>query len=160
MTRRAIALDCVYTRYADDLYISGRRSESVDQLHSFALKTIGAELPFLEVNEKKTQNLSRKRRMTVTGVRISSERRISLGREVKRSIRSRVHLAIKGELDYLLLPELRGMLAHAKSIEPSFYSALVRKFGSDSIFHLMKSSDGVARPPGGVDFTLEKAHTQ
>jgi len=144
MTQRAISHHCVYTRYADDIYLSGRSREDVQAMEGVFLELTEEMLPFLRVNQRKTQHLSRKRRMSVTGINITTERKLSVGRELKRSLKTRVFLALNGELDPTEISELRGMLSHVSSVEPTFVENLNKKFGADEVRSLINPS-GSAR---------------
>lgn len=130
----------VYTRYADDIYISNTSKESIEAMEVAFFETFARRLPYLKVNKKKTQRLSRKRRMSVTGVNITPQRRLSVGRDLKRSLKTQVFLATRGKLPLDEMSVLTGMLAHVRSIEPTFIEILVRKFGADSMRLLMGPS--------------------
>jgi len=123
-----------YTRYADDLHISAKKQDVIGSIVPKIIKLIHEiNSPRLRVNHKKTIHTSRKHRMMIAGLTISSERKISIGRERKREIKS---LVFKYTNDQLKEPEiqyLRGMLAYIKSVEPSFIKRLQKKYTSSVI---------------------------
>ncbi|HEV2489401.1 MAG TPA: retron St85 family RNA-directed DNA polymerase [Candidatus Acidoferrales bacterium] len=119
-----------YTRYADDLYFSTNRPNVLAPL----LEEIRADLrgrkhPALQVNNDKTVFTSRKRRKLVTGVVITPEGRLSLGRKRKRYIKSLLFRHGRGELSAEQRNYLSGFLSFARSVEPSFIQSLKRKYG-------------------------------
>ena len=126
----------VYSRYADDIYFSSRQRDVLGSLESSARHLISSLAPDLRLNETKTIRTSRKRRVVVTGLVVTSEHKVSLGRDKKREIRSRVFLWSCGRLDVDLIPELRGWLNYVADAEPSFISSLQRKFGADLVTRL------------------------
>jgi len=80
-----------YTRYADDVTFS---SNQPNLLRAFEkeLRTIVADLesPRLRFKPRKTIMLSRKSERRVTGLVLSNEGKVSLGRARKRHLRSAV----------------------------------------------------------------------
>jgi len=118
-----------YTRYADDLYFS---SSQPGILYNVCKKTeeVIAETasPRLKLNSKKTYHGSRKRRMVVTGLRITPDAKVSVGRELKRRIRVAANKALHKKLDPKELGWLHGMLAYVSSIEPSFTDRIRSKY--------------------------------
>lgn len=141
MTALAERMSGTYTRYADDIYVSSRSQEVVRKLEEAFLYKAAKLLPFLRVNTQKTQQLSRKRRISVTGVNITSQRKLSIGREIKRSLKTKVYLALEGQLDREEFSALRGMLAHVSSVEPTFIDSLGKKFGAGRLSLLLASRD-------------------
>ncbi|MGR4895160.1 retron St85 family RNA-directed DNA polymerase [Stenotrophomonas sp. LARHCG68] len=131
------SLDCIYTRYADDIYISGRSRENQRRSVQLFLEAAKILLPFLEINNNKTQNLSRKRRITVTGLILTTDRKISIGRDLKRSLKTQVFLFSANPTNASDASSLRGMLAYANGVEPEFIISLRRKFGGDLIDRIL-----------------------
>lgn len=132
----------IYSRYADDLYFSAVESGVLGGILE-EVKEVVKSIPYprLSVNGGKTRHMSRRRRMTVTGVVLPSDSAngVSVGRRKKRLIRALVH-----RWDRLTEEEkqsLRGVLANARSIEPALINRLVLKFGSS----VMQAVRGEAR---------------
>lgn len=116
-----------YSRYADDLTFS---SLSKDTLVHFP-DLIGAianslEYPTLRVNERKTYAGSRASRRTITGVNITPNNELSVGRNRKRNIRAMHHRLVQGKLDHEEVARLTGKIAFVEHIEPGFASKLKR----------------------------------
>jgi retron-type reverse transcriptase len=124
----------VYSRYADDICLS----TSTPNVLASLLDEIRSDLkrrqsPTLRINEGKTSFCSRKRRRLVTGLVLSRDRKVSLGRKRKRHIKSLVFRHLRGELSPEERASLRGLLAYVRSVEPSFTEALHRKYGTAAI---------------------------
>jgi RNA-directed DNA polymerase len=97
--------------------------------------------PTLTINNEKTSFTSRKRRKLVTGLVLTPEGNISLGREKIRQLRSLVFRSIHNELSVEQLTYLRGMIGYVRSVEPELIERLrlkfERKFGVDAIAPLI-----------------------
>jgi len=122
-------LGCTYTRYADDLYISTRTPNTLGCAEAALRKIVAERTPRLKINEKKTINVSKKTTRVVTGLVITPDRRVSLGRELKRSIKTQVYLSSIGALGPEKTSRLGGLLAYVRDVEPDFFIALCAKFG-------------------------------
>ncbi|MBN8214529.1 MAG: retron St85 family RNA-directed DNA polymerase [Xanthomonadales bacterium] len=129
----ASANDVTYSRYADDIYFSCAKANTLHDLEREARKIIIEMTPALRLNEQKTLHTSRKRKVLISGVGITSTRKLSIGRNLKRSIRTQVFLWSMGSLPAENFPKLRGLLNFANDIEPEFLASLHRKFGDDLI---------------------------
>lgn len=123
-----------YSRYADDLYFSTNKPNVLEKI----LEELKAEIsnmsyPRLRINHKKSVFTSRKRQRKVAGVTLTSDKKLSIGRQRKRAIKSMVHEFKIGTLARDKASYLRGLLAYVQSIEPSFINALERKYGAETI---------------------------
>jgi RNA-directed DNA polymerase len=119
-----------YSRYADDVYFS---TDTPNILRT-VLEDLKDDLrrhksPTLQINDAKTIFVSRKARKIVTGLVVTPDGKISLGRKRKRFIRSQIFRRSRGELRPDEISALQGMLAYAGSVEPSFLESLRRKYG-------------------------------
>ena len=115
----------IYTRYADDLTLSTSKRNLLREMER-AIRKILKELsyPTLTINEDKTIHSSKKHQRRVTGLVLSSQGRVSLGRNRKRDIVAAVHHALNGRLESKEVEKLKGQLAFAFDVEPEF---LVRR---------------------------------
>jgi RNA-directed DNA polymerase len=123
-----------YTRYADDLCFSsdepGVLSGLLRDLRKFLDETGG---PALTLNDEKTAFTSRKRKRIVTGIILTPDGKLSLGRPIKRKIRTLVYLFVSNKLDGAQAAYLRGFLAYARSVEPTFIDSLRTKYGDAAL---------------------------
>lgn len=123
-----------YTRYADDLSFSSARSEDLAAVEEVVIKWCArSKSPKLTVNASKTVRASKGESRRVTGLVLTNDRKVSLGRDAKRRIRARVHHFVVGRLKEGELPKLRGMLCYVNSVEPSFLDRLRAHYGSEVI---------------------------
>ncbi|AZB70275.1 retron St85 family RNA-directed DNA polymerase [Cereibacter sphaeroides] len=124
----------IYTRYADDINISSKCPGALREVEDFVRDASGAfEYANLVINERKTAYLSRKYRRSITGVNVTPEGRLSIGRDRKREIKSLVHQCVMGTLQVDMLWRLGGLIAFSSDVEPHFVDALKNKYGADVI---------------------------
>lgn len=124
----------VFTRYADDLFISAYEKDILVAVEG-ELRVLVAQhvAPKLALKESKTIHLSRAGHRSITGLVITPQGNISLGRERKREIRTLTHLALQKKTDGLVTQRLIGLLAFALDNEPEFVGSLSKKFNLDVI---------------------------
>lgn len=130
-------LRVTYTSYADDLSFSARSSDQLaaveKMVHALCEKI---DSPKLTLNAKKTVRVSKKKSRKVTGLVLSNDGRVSLGRDQNRRIRASVHHYLNGKLSREDALRLRGMLAYVKSVEPEFLNRLRLKYGGEAIHRI------------------------
>jgi RNA-directed DNA polymerase len=118
---RAAQHGAIYTRYADDLTFS---TPAPGVLNAFPdiVRELASQLPYprLAVNEDKTIFSSRAGRRVITGVTLTNDQCLSIGRERKRAIRAMYHHMLRGTLDDDAQQVLRGLIAFAEDVEPGF----------------------------------------
>jgi RNA-directed DNA polymerase len=133
--------DVTYTRYADDLFFStntpNRLSGVLDEVRHYLS---GCNSPRLTLNEEKTVFASRKRRRMVAGLILTSDGKVSLGREKKRYVKGLIHGYTTNTLSAEQESYLRGMLSYCKSVDQAFFEALYEKYGEEVITALRESS--------------------
>lgn len=128
-----------YTRYADDLFFSCK----IPNVLSILLEKIKSNLrerewPNLRINKGKTIFSSMKRRRVAAGIVLTQDGELSIGRVMKRRIRTLVYLYSRGDLSRDRISFLRGYLAYVQSVEPKMIVRLKNKFGEgtiDELFH-------------------------
>lgn len=136
----SICSDCgvIFTRYADDITLSGRSIASLleveSRIRTIVLQTVS---PSLRFNDSKRGIYTRGMKRMVTGLKITPEGLVSLGRERKRAISAALHHYSLGREPSGGLEVLRGWLAFANSAEPAFLESLRRKYGGvvDNVLH-------------------------
>ena len=134
-------LNITYTRYADDLTFSTNTR--------YALFSIPEQVAMLlnelftgriNINKRKTIFTSKAHNRHVTGVGLSSENKLSLGRAKKRYLKHLVHQFTLSLLADEEISHLQGWLAHAKHIEPTFIESLTNKYGKDIIHKIFETN--------------------
>jgi hypothetical protein len=131
----------VYTRYADDMSFSSSEPNALFRIPSMVEDVLAVEAsPRLQINNKKTILSSRKHRRMVTGVILTSDKKISIGRKKKRWLRSACFKFINGDLTANEASRLRGYLSFVHSVEPQVIVGLKKKFGEASINRILRQS--------------------
>ncbi len=130
MSEKAAKEVVTYTRYADDLTFSAKRTGYLQPIEKLVRKTLGEiEFPRLRLNDEKTVLATKKYRRVVTGLTLTNDGKISIGRERKKLIRAMVNRSITGSLDDENTQRLIGFLAFAHDAEPEFVLRLKLKYG-------------------------------
>lgn len=128
-----------YTRYADDLSFSSKHSEVLAEAEMAVVDFCArSKSPALAVNEAKTVRLSKRDSRRVTGLVLTNDDKVSLGRETKRQIRAQMHHFVLGRLKDEEILKLRGMLAYVNSVESAFMHRLRKKYGDDAVYNCLK----------------------
>lgn len=128
LTKITQADNVVYTRYADDITLSSN-SNDILKKYPFLVQDLTKilEYPKLKINDKKTVFASRAGHRFITGVTLTNDQNLSIGRERKRLIRAMYHRMQLGLLDYNEIQKLQGLIAFAENIEPGFTIWLTKK---------------------------------
>lgn len=117
-----------YTRYADDLTLSSKRAGVLAKYPELISEIVRQlEYPTLALNDGKTVFASRAGLRLVTGITLTPDHSLSIGRERKRVIRAMFHRNSMGLLNADEQEKLAGLLAFADSIEPGFSARLTKE---------------------------------
>jgi retron-type reverse transcriptase len=137
---RCRELSVVYSRYADDLYFSTTEPNLMGVLLIELKKDIKRrKSPRLSLADEKTVYTSRKHKRLVTGLVLTSDKKVSIGRAKKRYIKSMVYRFMNKQLRDVEVSYLRGYIAYVNAVEPSFIDLLERKYGKECITALRQS---------------------
>lgn len=90
----------------------------------------------IKVNLKKTVLSSKAHNRHVTGITLSNDGKLSVGREAKRKLSASIHHFIMRKLSVEEILKLKGNLAHTAFIEPIFLDRMIKKYGSNAITEL------------------------
>jgi len=128
-SRIAQAEEVTYTRYADDLYFSTNQPNVLQGILGSVRESLNVGRgPTLRINDRKTAFSSRKRRRLAAGLVLTSDRKISIGRHKKRMLKALVNKLKHKELGPERVAHLRGWIAYLRSVEPTFVTALEKKY--------------------------------
>jgi len=131
----------IYTRYADDMFISAFEPNKLKDVPA-RVAELAAWFPYatLRINRNKTAQLSRKYRRTVTGLVLTPDGNVSIGRGVKRKLRSDIfrYCQAPDECDPVERSRIAGKIAFARDVEPKFFDRLVAKYGAATIERIVK----------------------
>ena len=123
-----------YTRYADDMTFSAKRTgflTGVEKAVRHALASL--RYPRLYLNDDKKILATKKYKREVTGLILTNDNRVSLGRDKKRLLRAQIHHFKMGNLDRRASMALAGHMAYAFDVEPSFFARMERVFGKETL---------------------------
>lgn len=133
------SIGVVYTRYADDLTFSTQFKNRLADVPRIVKKTLREKGYYnIQVNDQKTVFSSKGHNRHVTGVTITNDGRLSLGRNRKRLISSMVHHYSLGKLSDVDKERLKGLIAYGGYIEPEFVERLKAKYSEEVIQNIIK----------------------
>jgi RNA-directed DNA polymerase len=116
------------TRYADDFTFSSNNREVLeDCIREVTYICEKSNSPKVHINTRKTSLIGKGSHQKVTGLTLTTDGNVSIGREKKREIRSLYYRRKNNTLPADLEGYLDGWLAYIKSVEPSFYNKLRNK---------------------------------
>lgn len=139
-----------YTRYADDMTFSAERTGNLSVVDGILRSVINQMTsPKLVINREKTVLVTKRYHRQITGLVVSLDGRVSLGRDRKRSIRAAIHHFKLGKLDRVQQVRLAGLLAFANDVEPEFFTRMERVYGKDVLDELKKTMQDYRRPRTG-----------
>lgn len=123
-----------YTRYADDLTMSSNKRGSLFDYPPLVKKFLNElDYPSLKINHSKTVFLSKKDNRHITGLVLTNDGRLSIGRKKKRHIKGLVYKYTKNLLDEELIKYLHGYISFCMDVEPTFIESIERKYGSSTL---------------------------
>ena len=127
-----------YSRYADDLTFSTNLKNNLFDLPEIVeIKLLQLYEGAINLNKSKTTFSSKARNRHVTGLVLTNDGKISIGRAKKRFIKHLIHQFIMGKLDEKAISYVSGYLNFINDVEPSFINSLKRKYAEDIIDKLM-----------------------
>lgn len=128
-----------YTRYADDITFSTKDKDILFSVPNIVRKNLRKTVPGLSVNELKTTYSSKAHNRHVTGVTLTCDNKLSLGRAKKKYISSLIHKFKMGLISVDDLSYLKGMISFSRHIEPIFILRMRKKYGDDIIRKIIGS---------------------
>ncbi|MBA6066291.1 retron St85 family RNA-directed DNA polymerase [Pseudomonas mosselii] len=130
----------IYSRYADDLTFSSNERGATLKIQDFIQGTL-KELPNLNLilNTDKTIHASKKNQRRVTGLILSNDNKVTIGRDKKRLISAMIHRFSHNELNSKEIMHLQGLVSFAQHIEPLFVAKLRGKYSTKLITELLRS---------------------
>jgi RNA-directed DNA polymerase len=118
------------TRYADDITLSANSIENLLQAERELRQVVGSSLhPRLTFNDSKRGLFTTAGRRLVTGLVLTPDGKVSLGRERKRKISAALHhISVGRNVAHAHREETRGWLAYANGVEPAFVVSMAVKY--------------------------------
>lgn len=128
-----------YTRYADDLTFSSNCKDILFEIPGIVEKALfDIYKGNIVINKSKTIFSSKAHNRHVTGITLSNDDSLSIGRNKKRILSASLHYYTLGRLTKEEIQKLKGYLAFSFYIEPNLESKLIRKYGKECLDNLMK----------------------
>jgi hypothetical protein len=129
MSAQASSDGVTYTRYADDLTFSTDRKNILKSFPNHVKRLIGeVGCPPFRINTRKTVHASRAGKRIVTGLVLTPDGHLSVGRDRKHLARAMFHRAAQGQLSDKEISRLEGLLAFIDSVEPGFSDRLRKRY--------------------------------
>lgn len=136
-----LPLDVRYSRYSDDISISCNSPDALVEAENIIRKLVrDCTHPRLSFNEDKRVAVGRSTSMTVTGLTLTNQGGVSVGRERKRGVRAGVLRFLSGKMPDEEAIRLKGELAFVLSVEPDFRKVLINTYGASAYRILPKQS--------------------
>lgn len=134
LSQHTILKNIHYTRYADDLTFSCNNKDDLLNMPSLTKKVLHELFQGrIIVNDLKTKLISPGVNKFVTGITLTPQGNLSIGRKRKRLIFGLIYRYSTRSLSTEECNYLRGLLAFAKHIEPKLIQRLTKKYSIDVI---------------------------
>jgi len=128
-----------YTRYADDLIFSTNIKNVLFEIPNIVSSVLENETQGqIKINNSKTVFSSKAHNRHITGVTLTNDNKLSVGRARKRLISSMIHKFLYELLDQDDILKLQGFISYANFIEYDFYQRMCRKYGADNLLRIKK----------------------
>lgn len=128
-----------YTRYADDLTFSTNVKNILFDIPSLVKEQLLLHFDTsISINETKTVFSSKAHNRHVTGITLSNNETLSIGRKRKRYISSLIHQYSLGILASEDVNYLQGLLSFAFDIEPEYIKRMEKKYSNKILEQLRK----------------------
>lgn len=135
--------EIIYTRYADDLTFSSNKKGVLFTLLKDLRIIINEEFNYkIVLNESKTVFSSKAHNRHVTGVTLTNNNKLSIGREKKRYISALIHKFKNNKLSVDDIYHLKGLLSFVSHIEDDFVEKMNIKYGSATMISIFRYQFG------------------
>ncbi|HHQ6594781.1 TPA: retron St85 family RNA-directed DNA polymerase [Serratia fonticola] len=135
-------IDIKYTRYADDLTFSSNIPGILSTIPQSISRILKEKFSGqILVNHQKTVFSSKAHNRHVTGITITNDEKLSIGRNRKKYIKHLINQYKYNLLDSDTIYHLKGMISFSNHIEPEFVNSLRKKYSStliDEIIEVIK----------------------
>ncbi|EIX9148762.1 TPA: retron St85 family RNA-directed DNA polymerase [Klebsiella oxytoca] len=132
-------INVIYTRYADDLTFSCNDPNILPTLPEFISRVLKEKFSGkILVNHQKTIFSSKAHNRHVTGITITNDEKLSIGRYRKRYIKHLINQYKYNLLDTEAIYHLKGMISFSNHIEPDFLNSLRKKYSSNLIDEIIE----------------------
>ena len=130
-----------YSRYADDISFSSNTKGILFNFPKLVEETLKSEgYGNIKINKDKSVFSSKGHNRHITGVTLSNDGSLSVGREKKRLFSAAIHKYSIDKLEESEIDILRGHLSFAFFIEPQFKERMEKKYGKRNLKKLIHKS--------------------
>lgn len=143
-----------YTRYADDIIVSGKSEEQMHLLIPKITELLDAEFgKGMKLNSNKTKFIRPGEKVRILGVAILPNGKVSVDGRLKKHSETAMHLLLKDKKMFASflkeedveksLKKFSGQLNYINTVDPSFLDKLRKKYGAaavDKIIHISVAS--------------------
>lgn len=127
-----------YSRYSDDISISCSEPKILIEAEKKISEIIRSiHYPRLRLNQEKRVAVGRSAAMRVTGLTLTNDGHVSVGRKRKRGVRAGVNRYVLGKLSDNEIARLKGELAFVLSVEPDFSQTLIKTYSDADLTALL-----------------------
>jgi RNA-directed DNA polymerase len=121
----------VYTRYADDITLSGESKFNLPAIEA-KLGELVPEYLVLDINHVKTRQAGPGCRKVVTGLVVTDSGSVTLGKKMRKRIESYVEKFSRNAHHDISAEQIRGYLSYLKSVEPAAFLKVQKKFSEEA----------------------------
>ena len=137
--KKAKKKNVIYSRYSDDIYFSTNKQGVLEEIYEEVKNDLKRlKSPNISINDSKTVFSSKKYKRVITGLVITPENKVSIGRKKKRYIKGLVHKFNTNTITPAKLAYLKGFLSYVNAVEPIFLKHLKQKFGEETISNIIR----------------------
>lgn len=131
-----------YTRYADDITFSTKIKDLLFEIPAIVTNTLNVTTKGVTVNPEKTVFTSRGHNRHVTGVTLTNDNKLSIGRNRKKIISSMIHKSQFNTLNTTEAQEILGLISFANHIESDFIDRMIKKYGNKTLENIKHIAAG------------------
>ncbi len=141
LSENCMKLKINYSRYADDLTFTSNSNENIKHIPNIVKNILKNEFQGrLVIRNSKTVFSSKRNNRKITGITLTNDNKLSIGRKNKRILYSLVYNCINNKLEEDDINVLRGKINFASYINPQFKIQLIQKYGFETLktFNLIR----------------------
>jgi RNA-directed DNA polymerase len=142
ISKKCADIKTTYTRYADDITFSTKVKGNLFEIPDYVSGLLKETVEGVKINTLKTVFTSKAHNRHVTGVTLTNEGGLSIGRDKKRLISSMIHKSAFKLLTTDEASNLLGLISYASHIEPEFRERMIKKYGTEVLDNIKLKASG------------------